>query len=112
MTRTPNPVTRRRLIGAAAAALLAATGCAGRDRAEGAAMSAGARGYLTTALEVMEAKSLLAADTDWPTVRREAFARAGSAQVPADTYGAVRQALRALGDRHSQFMTPRKPRGR
>ncbi|MFJ7269198.1 S41 family peptidase [Streptomyces sp. NPDC099050] len=108
MTRTTRPVARRRLIGAAAAILLAATGCAGRDGAEGTAMSSEARGYLTAALDVMEAKSLLAADTDWPTVRREAFARAGSAQVPADTYGAVRGALRALGDRHSQFMTPQE----
>lgn len=71
-------------------------------------MSSGARGYLTAALDVMEGNSLFAADIDWPTVRRGAFARAGGARVPADTYGAVREALRALGDRHSQFMTPQE----
>ncbi|MFD6890747.1 S41 family peptidase [Streptomyces sp. NPDC059957] len=107
-SRTPKPVARRRLIAAAAVALLAATGCAGPHRAEGTAMSPGARGYLTTALDLMEGNSLFAADIDWPTVRREAFARAGSAQAPADTYGAVREALRSLGDRHSQFMTPQE----
>lgn len=108
MTRTTEPLARRRLIGAAAAVLLATTGCAGRDGAEGTAMSSQARGYLTGALDVMEGNSLFAADIDWTAVRREAFARAGSAQVPADTYGAVKEALRALGDRHSQFMTPQE----
>ncbi|MFI5759713.1 S41 family peptidase [Streptomyces sp. NPDC051563] len=109
-TSSPNPLARRRLIAAAAAALLTATGCAGRHRAEGTALSPGARAYLTAALDVMEGNSLFAADLDWPAIRREASARAGRARVPADTYEAVRQALQALGDRHSRFMTPQEAR--
>ncbi|MFB6523084.1 S41 family peptidase [Streptomyces sp. NPDC056401] len=88
------------------AALMIATGCTAEPSAPGHAMSPDARAYLTTALDVMEGNSLYKGDLDWPAIRRSAFTRAAKARTQAETYGAVREALRNLGDHHSQFMTP------
>ncbi|WP_405940581.1 S41 family peptidase (plasmid) [Streptomyces sp. NBC_00726] len=71
-------------------------------------MTPGASAYLTSALDVMEKHSLVTADVDWPKVRRNAVARAQKAQTPAETYGAIRQALRDLDDRHSTFFDPQE----
>ncbi|WP_407835467.1 S41 family peptidase [Streptomyces sp. DSM 116496] len=83
-----------------------ATGCTAEPSAPGSAMSPDARAYLTTALDVMERNSLHKGELDWPAIRRNAFTRAAKARTQAETYGAVREALRNLGDHHSQFMTP------
>ncbi|MFF1921175.1 S41 family peptidase [Streptomyces sp. NPDC058221] len=71
-------------------------------------MAPKASAYLTSALDVMEKRSLVKADVNWPKVRRDAVARAGNAQTPAETYGAIRQALKDLGDQHSTFFDPQE----
>ncbi|WP_406432200.1 S41 family peptidase [Streptomyces sp. NBC_01589] len=91
---------------AVTAALVVTAGCTAEASSPGEAMSPKARNYLTKALDIMERNSLLSAGVDWTAVRRGAFDQAGTAQTPAETYGAVRQALRDLEDEHSQFMDP------
>ncbi|MGW1705181.1 S41 family peptidase [Streptomyces sp. NPDC002206] len=95
---------------AVSAALVVTTGCTAEASSPGEAMSPKARKYLTKALDIMERNSLLSAEVDWAAVRRGAFDQAGTAQTPAETYGAVRQALRDLEDQHSQFMDPDQTR--
>ncbi|MFD4232223.1 S41 family peptidase [Streptomyces sp. NPDC058545] len=92
------------------AALVVVAGCTAEAPSQGGAMSPKARIYLTRALDIMERNSLLSAEVDWTAVRREAFDQAGTAQTPAETYGAVRQALHDLEDQHSQFMDPDQTR--
>ncbi len=84
--------------------LLAATGCTSRPPAD--ALSSGARTYLSRALDIMEDHSLLRHQVDWETVRGKAFTEARGARKAADTYGAIRSALRSLGDGHSVFWEP------
>ncbi|GHF49942.1 S41 family peptidase [Streptomyces morookaense] len=74
-------------------------------------MSSSARSYLSTALDIMEKNSLRRHEIDWPRVRRTAFSVAGSAQKPEDTYGAIRVAINALGDKHSSFYEPQRVKG-
>ncbi|MER7811893.1 S41 family peptidase [Streptomyces sp900116325] len=95
---------------AVTAALVVTAGCTAAAPSPGEAMSPKARTYLTKALDIMERNSLLSTEVDWTAVRRGAFDRAGTAQTPAETYGAVRQALRDLEDQHSQFMDPDQTR--
>ncbi|WP_330481007.1 S41 family peptidase [Streptomyces sp. NBC_00724] len=95
---------------AVTAALVVTAGCTTEAPSRAGAMSPKARNYLTEALDIMERNSLLSAEVDWTAVRREAFDRAGTARTPAETYGAVRQALRDLADQHSQFMDPDQTR--
>ena len=68
-------------------------------------MSVVAREYLTAALDVMEKNALDRDRIDWPTLRHDTFEKAAGAQVPADTYDAIRFAVRSLGDGHSNLMT-------
>lgn len=72
-------------------------------------MSAEARAYLTEALDLMEANSIHRYRIDWPVLREDAFSAAEGAQVPRDTYEAIRGAIRSLGDRHSWFFPPDHP---
>lgn len=69
-------------------------------------MSSEARAYLLEAIRLMRENSLHRAELDWEAIERDAFERAGNAQDPADTYEAIREALRALGDRHSFLILP------
>jgi hypothetical protein len=69
-------------------------------------ISATARTYLNAALDIMQGHSINRYKIDWPTFRENAFAEAGPAQTTADTYDAIRFALRALGDNHSFFQPP------
>lgn len=69
-------------------------------------MSAGAEAYLSTALDIMEKRSLVRRTVDWEQVRSEAFSRADGAQKPADTYGAIKSAVNSLHDGHSSFFEP------
>jgi hypothetical protein len=69
-------------------------------------ISATARTYLNAALDIMQGNSINRYKIDWPTFRENAFAEAGPAQTTADTYDAIRFALRALGDNHSFFQPP------
>jgi C-terminal processing protease CtpA/Prc len=61
--------------------------------------------YLHDALSYMEEHSIKRDSVDWPSVRAVAEQMAANASEPADTYPAIRVALRALDDRHS-FLVP------
>ncbi len=63
-----------------------------------------AKHYLDSALQTMRANSLHRERVDWEGVRRIAYAEAAGAEVPADTYQAIRLSLEALGDGHSFLM--------
>ncbi|MFJ3588032.1 S41 family peptidase [Streptomyces sp. NPDC090231] len=88
--------------------LAAVAGCTGADADGGTedAMAPKARAYLASALDVMEKHSLLTKDVDWPKLRKDAFAEAGQARTPSDTYRAIRQGLQDLNDGHSTFYDP------
>ena len=64
-------------------------------------MSASARQYLTQALDAMEKNSVHRKDLDWSAIRSTAMGHAAGAETAADTYEAIRSALKALGDHHS-----------
>ena len=63
-------------------------------------ISTGARAYLEHALDVMQQNALHREKIDWATLRREAMERAAGAEVPVDTYDAIRWALHQV-NRHS-----------
>jgi hypothetical protein len=67
-------------------------------------MSATARVYLTTALNIMQTYSIKKYEVGWPPLRAEALEMAIGAVTKADTYDAIRYALTALGDNHSPFI--------
>lgn len=62
--------------------------------------------YLHEALDIIEHNALHRDQIDWDEFRAEIVARAGDAQTPEDTHGAIRSALVALGDNHSRFFPP------
>lgn len=59
--------------------------------------------YLDYALGLMAEHSLRSPELNWKQIREEAHRRARGAEVPADTYAAIRSALFSLGDRHSHL---------
>ncbi len=69
-------------------------------------LSPQARAYLTQALDDMQQHSVNRKKINWTALRQEAFAEANNAQVPADTYSAIKIALQHLDDRHSFFVEP------
>lgn len=91
-----------------ALAFLLLSGCGGEPTGAGPepGMSAEARAYLDAALNVMQANSIHRSRVAWEDLRAAAHREAGAAQTPAETYGAIRSALRGLGDRHSFFVAP------
>jgi len=64
-----------------------------------------AREYIEDALKLMESRSINRAIVDWEEIRADAYEAAAGAQTTWDTYGAVTQALVALGTNHS-FLNP------
>jgi carboxyl-terminal processing protease len=74
-------------------------------------MSAYARAYLDSALNLMQSHSLHRARVQWPQLRQEAVAFAGTAQTPAQTYPAINLALDGLGDNHSLLLPPQAVTG-
>lgn len=62
--------------------------------------------YLDLALDIMQNNSINRKRIDWVSLRARAHERASDAKTYADTYDAIRFALRALGDNHSQFAEP------
>ncbi|MEV5357161.1 hypothetical protein [Streptomyces sp. NPDC052693] len=54
----------------------------------------------------MEHNALHRNHVDWDGTRRAAFAEAGNARRPADTYPAIRTALDELGDGHKALFDP------
>jgi len=70
-----------------------------------ATMSPEAWRYLNRAVDVIQTNSLKR-ETDWVKLRARAIELASMAQSPKDTYPAIRQTLRSLGDHHSNFLDP------
>ncbi|MFO7583444.1 MAG: S41 family peptidase [Anaerolineales bacterium] len=62
--------------------------------------------YLNEVLDIMESHSLRRDEVDWPALRAEVFAQAEGAVETADTYEALRLAVKLLGDGHSRFFSP------
>ncbi|MFD3587025.1 S41 family peptidase [Streptomyces sp. NPDC058683] len=71
-------------------------------------MSVAARSYLTRVLDIMERNALVRHEVDWEKTRRQAFAQAGDAQKPSDTYDTIRFVLREVGHGHSSFFDPQQ----
>src|SRR3954463_578043 len=61
--------------------------------------------YLDKALDIIQEKSVKR-ETNWAEMRTKAYAAAGNAAKPADTYEAIRVALRFVNDHHSSLFTP------
>lgn len=87
-------------------ALVAATACDDANLSEPEGLGLEAARYLTFALDFMQIRSLHRFEIDWTSFRAQAFADAGNAKTPAETYDAIRAALLRLGDDHSTFLTP------
>ena len=64
--------------------------------------------YLEAAITIMETNGINRLVVDWQALRSQAAEMARSAQTTAETYGAIRFALRAAGGRHSFFLTPQQ----
>lgn len=69
-----------------------------------------ARAYLERALNIIERFALRRAAIDWPAFRVRVFEQARGAVVASDTHLALRNALRALEDRHSVLLEPQAAR--
>ncbi len=66
-----------------------------------------AQTYMNEALDIMQARSVVKTQVDWPAIRDGAFQRAGAAVTTADTYAALKWAVDEL-DPHSAFLTPQE----
>ncbi|WP_157420607.1 S41 family peptidase [Actinomadura kijaniata] len=62
--------------------------------------------YLAHVLDLLEEQSLRRKHVDWTALRAEALARTEGASSPAEVYGEIQRAVRALGDPHTFFLTP------
>lgn len=62
--------------------------------------------YMEALLELLQAHSLRRSSIDWPSFRAELLTETAGCETVADTYAAIRSALRRLGDGHSWFMAP------
>jgi carboxyl-terminal processing protease len=70
------------------------------------AISEQARVYLDEVLGLMQAHAMNRLTIDWTMFRSTVLAQAPAAQTVADTYPAIRTAVRLLGESHSSFQTP------
>jgi hypothetical protein len=70
------------------------------------AASERARAYLDELIGLMQAHSINRLTIDWNDFRTKVFAEAPGAQTVAQTYPAIRLAIRLLGDGHSSFQDP------
>jgi C-terminal processing protease CtpA/Prc len=61
---------------------------------------------MNAALDIMQAHSIRRHEIDWESFRSDAMNWMGDAQTTSDTYDALRKAIVALGDHHSQLVTP------
>ena len=64
-----------------------------------------AKEYLNKALDIIQ-RSSVKQETKWDEFRRLTLEKAANAKTSADTYPAIRDALKRLGDSHSGFFTP------
>lgn len=101
-----SPQTASSTAGVTAPSALPTAPIAQEPSARPATQSAEAEAYFTAALDIMEQNSINRRKIDWPVFRATALGRIAGAQVPADTYTAIRLALVQLGDRHSLFVQP------
>src|SRR5688572_33445809 len=93
----------------ALAALVLTVGCGGEPRpptAPEVTVPQNPTAYLEEVIGIMENRSINRLTIDWPSFRGTVLAEAASAQTIADTYPAIRTALRLLGDGHSSYRTP------
>jgi C-terminal processing protease CtpA/Prc len=65
-----------------------------------------AEAYLAGALDRLERYAVNRERIDWAALRAEAVAAAAGARTTAETYPAIEQALKRLGDRHSFLRRP------
>jgi Peptidase family S41 len=89
-------------LGFIAIVLVAALTGSCADDPTAATPSAGAH-YLNALLDIAEAKSVNSRTLDWPSVRSQVLAAAGSAETIQDTYPAISLALRLFDDRESYY---------
>jgi carboxyl-terminal processing protease len=64
-----------------------------------------ARGYLDTALDLLQEHSVESAKADWPALRGEAHRATANARTPSDTHAAIERVIRALGNPHTRLLT-------
>ncbi|WP_221089185.1 S41 family peptidase [Deinococcus aquaedulcis] len=69
-------------------------------------MTAEAQAYLQAALKLIQQEALYAGRLNWPEITAACERLSADAQTAADTYPALRFALAALGDHHSQLRLP------
>lgn len=62
--------------------------------------------YLDAALGLLQSQHINGETADWPALRAKAYADTASATTPEETYPAIREVIRALGERHTFLMTP------
>ena len=75
-------------------------------------ISPAAKAYLQEALDTMEKNSIRKRSIDWNALQQRALKLAAAAEVPADTYDAIRFALRELKDSHSSLELSKELRDR
>jgi hypothetical protein len=63
------------------------------------------RGYLDTALDLLQRHSVESAKADWPKLRGKAHRTIANARRPSDAHAAIRQVIRALGNPHTGLQT-------
>jgi len=80
-----------------ALALITSANVAGQTPSANEATPA-AKAYLQSALDIMQENSFRKKSVDWNLVRQKALKAAAGAQIPADTYEAIRIALREIRD--------------
>jgi hypothetical protein len=64
--------------------------------------------YLRQGLDIIQENAFYSSKLDWPAERAKAQRMAAGATTFADTYPALTEVLRDLGDRHSRFATPQQ----
>jgi hypothetical protein len=64
--------------------------------------------YLRQGLDIIQENAFYSSKLDWPAERAKAQQMAAGAATFADTYAALSEVLRDLGDRHSRFATPQQ----
>ncbi|WP_370417078.1 S41 family peptidase [Streptomyces sp. QH1-20] len=74
--------------------------------AQVAGQKASAREYLVGVLDLLQHNALNRDRVDWERLRREAFARTAEATSAAETHEVIREAIEALGDPHTFFLSP------
>jgi carboxyl-terminal processing protease len=87
---------------------LAASACGGGrpQPTQPSEMSTQARAYLNEVIGLMQAHSINRLTVDWNNLRTTVFREAPNAQIPADTYPAIRLAFTLIGDVHGTYRTP------